>query len=259
MSQIENVEAINRFFQSEHPHNDKSANIKKLFTDWYQNSSWYDKNLSTVWYDEMLTRKNQYTLANANTPHDLEVAKRIMTTGMTEETMQGKERKPVDVKTGAVGSQIKNPTIPGIAPGLSRNLKKGVTGNDVKQWQSFLGLTPPTGYFDALTDSKTRDWQKSRGLKVDGIVGKNSWTDAFGVHAVVTTELPKPAQQTPAAAKNTPAPANTPAANTPAVLEASLIPNIPGLEKLPLWAKIAGALGIGGVVAYAAKKQYDRT
>ncbi len=258
MSRVDDVEAINNFMNAQHPVTPEAKNILSLYKTWYQNSSFWDKHMDDEWFDQQRSRRNQFNLANAVSPAAKAQVEKVLTEGITSEQQQGKARPKVDAKTGAVGTQVSNPTVPGIAPGLSRVLKLGVRGDDVKQWQSFLGLTPPTGYFDALTVTKTKDWQKARNLKVDGIVGKNSWTDAFGTHATVTTALPPPPVQTPAAKANTPKPAGTPAAETPAapVAQAGMLPDL-GLEKIPFWAKIAGALGIGGLAAYAAKKQYD--
>lgn len=265
--QIDDVEAIDVYMNAQHANNKQSQGILDLYKSWYQNGGWYDKSFSSDWYDEQRSRKHQFDLANAATPADKAQVQKVLAEGITSEEQQGLPRPRIDPKTGAVGSQIHSPTVPGIAPGLSRNLKKGLTGDDVKQWQSFLGLTPPTGYFDALTDTKTREWQKSRHLKVDGIVGKNSWSDAFGVHAVVTTTLPTPDIQTPAAAKNEPKPAGTPAATNPAnptteaavvsTIEASMIPT--AIQKLPLWAKVLGGLGMAGGAIYGVKKYEDRT
>lgn len=246
MSQIDDVEAIAKYMKEQHAINPKAKGILDLFASWYQGSGWYDKNFSSDWYDQARSRRHQFDLANAATPAALAQVQKVMAEGMTTEQMQGKPRPKIDVKTGAVGSQVSNPTVPGIAPGLSRNLKKGVNGDDVKQWQSLLGLNPPTGYFDALTDAKTRDWQKLHGLKVDGIVGKNTWSQAFGVHATVTPALPTPAKQTPAAAANVPTSSTPPVSPHVDVTEASVIPSLDTLTKLPWWAKALAALGVGG-------------
>jgi rare lipoprotein A (peptidoglycan hydrolase) len=56
-----------------------------------------------------------------------------------------------------------------------RTLQKGMAGNDVKTLQMLLTRrgfeVPATGYFGTVTKSKTRAFQRSRGLTADGIVG----------------------------------------------------------------------------------------
>ena len=53
-------------------------------------------------------------------------------------------------------------------------LQKGSTGKAVKVWQVIIGATPD-GVFGNDTKRLTKDFQKSRGLLVDGIVGNQSW------------------------------------------------------------------------------------
>ena len=55
-----------------------------------------------------------------------------------------------------------------------KTIKKGSKGNAVKVWQIIVGADPD-GIFGNKTDLATREFQKSKGLSVDGIVGKNSW------------------------------------------------------------------------------------
>lgn len=56
---------------------------------------------------------------------------------------------------------------------LTRLLKKGCKGNDVKELQKAVG-TKADGIFGKNTLSKVKTWQKNHGLKVDGIVGKDT-------------------------------------------------------------------------------------
>lgn len=63
-------------------------------------------------------------------------------------------------------------------------LKKGLKGNDVKAVQALLinkfkiscGAAGMDGDFGAGTDKAVRDFQKKKGLTVDGIVGADTWT-----------------------------------------------------------------------------------
>ena len=53
-------------------------------------------------------------------------------------------------------------------------IKLGSRGEDVKKLQQILGINAD-GVFGSSTDLKVKAWQKSKGLKVDGIVGNASW------------------------------------------------------------------------------------
>ena len=53
-------------------------------------------------------------------------------------------------------------------------IKKGSQGNDVKYLQTYLHLMPD-GIFGPLTEEAVKDFQKSHGLTVDGIVGAKTW------------------------------------------------------------------------------------
>lgn len=57
-------------------------------------------------------------------------------------------------------------------------IKLGSTGEDVATWQKFLKL-PADGAFGSQTDQATRQWQASKKLLVDGIVGPATWQVAF--------------------------------------------------------------------------------
>lgn len=61
---------------------------------------------------------------------------------------------------------------------LTRLLKKGCKGNDVKEMQKIIG-TKADGVFGDKTLSKLKTWQKNHGLKVDGICGKDT-AHSFG-------------------------------------------------------------------------------
>jgi N-acetylmuramoyl-L-alanine amidase len=58
-------------------------------------------------------------------------------------------------------------------------IKKGSRGEDVKTLQRKLNLIAD-GIFGKLTDEAVREFQKSHGLSVDGIVGPKTWT-ALGI------------------------------------------------------------------------------
>jgi peptidoglycan hydrolase-like protein with peptidoglycan-binding domain len=188
MSQIEDVEAIHGYLLNQ-PTKTKNAETVRVQTlEWYERGGFWDRNMSTDWYNDLRTRRNQFNLANAVSPAEKAKIEQVLATGITTEEMQGKARPAINVKTGVVGKPASNLSAGG-QPTLTRVLKKGLSGNDVKVWQSFLSLTPPTGYFDALTDSKTRKFQSSKKLTADGAVGKNTWNAAFPIAKEATIPI----------------------------------------------------------------------
>jgi len=58
-------------------------------------------------------------------------------------------------------------------------LKVGSKGEEVKKLQEKLGITAD-GSFGPGTEAKVKEWQKSNGLKEDGIVGDSTWIKMFG-------------------------------------------------------------------------------
>lgn len=59
-----------------------------------------------------------------------------------------------------------------------RVLRRGNTGDDVKHWQTFIGVVTPNqpgyGIFGPKTEKATMDWQRAHGLNPDGVVGKDT-------------------------------------------------------------------------------------
>ncbi len=53
-------------------------------------------------------------------------------------------------------------------------LKKGSRGSEVKQLQTFLGLSAD-GIFGSGTEAAVKKWQTENGLVADGIVGSKTW------------------------------------------------------------------------------------
>lgn len=58
-------------------------------------------------------------------------------------------------------------------------LKLGSYGAAVEIWQRLMGDVFIIYEFDEDVKARTMEWQKKHGLEVDGIVGKNSWTEGF--------------------------------------------------------------------------------
>ena len=58
-------------------------------------------------------------------------------------------------------------------------LKKGSKGQEVKALQGALHLYPQDGIFGQKTEDAEKAFQKAKGLKVDGIVGNQTWALLF--------------------------------------------------------------------------------
>ena len=79
---------------------------------------------------------------------------------------------------------------------FSGNISYGMQGDNVKKIQEALNKTGKynltiDGIWGNKTDAAVRDYQKSNGLTVDGIVGKNTWSSLFGSGESSTNSTPK--------------------------------------------------------------------
>jgi hypothetical protein len=79
----------------------------------------------------------------------------------------------------------------------ARSLRKGMSGNDVRQWQSFLksrgAKLTPYGKFDSATESATILFQKKWKLTGDGIVDSKTIEKARSLgFKPVSNKAPKP-------------------------------------------------------------------
>ena len=69
-------------------------------------------------------------------------------------------------------------------------IKLGSIGEEVKVLQRYLGINPD-GNFGPVTDKKVREWQKSKGLTSDGVVGPKSWALIFPNGPLAATAKPQ--------------------------------------------------------------------
>jgi len=87
------------------------------------------------------------------------------------------------------GEPVPTPTpkpLPTTEIKLERMLRVGVEGDDVREWQSFIGVLVD-GKFGPITEGVTRAWQASHGLVADGVVGPNTVAKANEVQDARTS------------------------------------------------------------------------
>lgn len=283
-TQIEDVEAIDRYMRSHPLVTPEAFQIKDAYIRWYDSKGWWDKNMSAPFYDEIRTRRNQLNIANQPTAAKKEAIKDQLARGIETEEMQGKKRPPVDRDTGRVGTQVSKPTVqptPSTMPKAGAPLgpvyptirKGSADSKTVKVWQAIIGVSAD-GVFGNGTEAATKTWQKAHGLSADGVVGPATWAIAFPkaeglapapIPQPVPAPSPKPAAGKPSAAK--PASPAKPAADTKPVSPAKekvkqaaaktkkaavATAGMLDVMKWPTWAKVLGGLSLVGAAAAAA-------
>lgn len=66
-------------------------------------------------------------------------------------------------------------------------IKNGSSGDDVKHWQTIIGVKAD-GSFGPATDAATKAWQVKHKLAPDGVVGPATWSAALGTSAPKITQ-----------------------------------------------------------------------
>lgn len=89
------------------------------------------------------------------------------------------------------------PLVPAAEPdgGARRTLYRGMTGDDVRQWQTLMGGAgmgpgPADGQYGPRTEAATRSWQRAAGLVADGIVGPLTWASMDRALAYIASMPP---------------------------------------------------------------------
>jgi len=287
MSYSDDLAAINTYMRTQPLTQPEAFQVKDAFIRWFDNLGWYDKQFTgQEVYDEARTRRNQLNIANQPTPAAKDAIRAQLATGIETEEMQGKPKPAFDPATGRVGTQVKKPTvqptpstmpntatpsIPNPVTGKPRpTLTIGSRGPDVNDWQTFVGISPVTGYYGESTAGKTKNWQKANGLTADGKVGPLTWAKAFPGTATAqpaTNFAPAPvapfapSPNKPKAASTKPAQPAQPAqpvkptakAKAAAKKASAAVINEAGflnISKWPLWVKVgAAATVISGIGA----------
>ncbi len=89
MSQAEDMDALNRFFASQHPQTEDAAELRDEWILWHDGLSWWSRNMDSSIWDQARNRRNKYNLANATTREEYEGVKQVMKTGLTTEEIAG--------------------------------------------------------------------------------------------------------------------------------------------------------------------------
>lgn len=223
-----NLNAINDYFNRTTATTDEAKRQKTAWGVWWNNLSWFDKQSDSVLADAT-AKRTAFNLANKtpelpSTPLTKEEADYFKNIPVVDVTGLSKEEAQKKIWTPVPGS-AKAPISLTVA---RTTIKMGSKGENVKEWQRIVGATPVDGNFGKGTDTLTRTWQKNHGLKVDGIVGPNTWAAAYGDAPKMHPEIPSastPASK--AAAVNAGVnPKATPAPNAPIpVLPSQKTPN----------------------------------
>ena len=166
-------------------------------------------------------------------------------------------------------------TIPEVTIQPYPTIKKGSRGPTVAKWQRMIGVTAD-GNFGSGTDTATRKWQSDHNLTPDGVVGVQSWAEALkttsptGMLALEWNQAspeipapPAPANVIPPVVGSTPLYQVAPGQPATGFAQPSKVASVVqapvatqeasimgSVSALPLWAKVLGILGLGGVAVY---------
>ena len=99
-----------------------------------------------------------------------------------------------------------------LSPYLNVVLRRGSTGPAVKALQTAIGKLTVDGSFGPATETRVKEFQKAKGLTVNGVVDGKVWATLMG--AVTVPAPAAPAPTAPAPAPTTPAPHRPPPARS---------------------------------------------
>lgn len=89
------------------------------------------------------------------------------------------------------GAVAPPPPVPKTEPSGRPTLRRGATGQLVRDWQAFVGVTAD-GQFGPRTEAAVRAWQRAHGLLADGIIGPKTWAAWDAAHAAPPPAAPAP-------------------------------------------------------------------
>ena len=171
MSQSDDMQAIHNFFSNAVAKTTEAGRIKSAWFPWYSGLSWLDINTDDDVLQSARARREGFFRANAVTEKEKKGVEAVIN--------KSADKPPASVVANRIGLST-NPTVrePSAAPVKLPTIQLGSKGDAVKTWQKKLNAQP-SGLFDKNLDVATRKWQAERGLKVDGVVGPNTWMASF--------------------------------------------------------------------------------
>lgn len=183
MSQIDDMVALNDYFNRVIAITPEAVKHKAAWYTWYNGLGAIEKRMSNAVWDQARARRNEFNLANAKTPSEKAQVEYVMATGTTTESLAGKPAAVVQAKRDEIkqmGAQIKQQVTN--AGAVYPTLRRGSKGEAVKRWQSIVFM-PADGNFGSGTEAATKKFQAGKGLTADGVVGPKTWSAATGAPA----------------------------------------------------------------------------
>lgn len=155
MSQIEDFDAIKKYVLNKSTTTPQAFDKQIQFKLWTDELSWYQTHADANVLAKASRYKQDFDAANTR-------KKGASAQKLNDGTTQTADLKPKERLT----------------------IKLGSTGDNVKDWQTFLKIAPVDGRFGPDTRLKTITWQKNNGLFADGVVGPITWQKALGLNAI---------------------------------------------------------------------------
>ena len=88
-----NLEATNRSIMETEAKTPLARKLKDDWIEWYEDLSYYERNMDWDTWDEARNRRNEFWEANATTPEELEQVQTVIREGMTSEEYAGEARR----------------------------------------------------------------------------------------------------------------------------------------------------------------------
>jgi len=162
MSQSDDMAAINNTIVNTPTKTNKAFDLQTQWKAWYEGLGWWDRTADDDTLAIARRKRDDFYEANGK-----QVPSPIRTG-----TPAAVVAKRLNVDPNPV---VRAPT----APATKRpTLRRGSTGQAVKEWQKRMGLDSD-GNFGSGTVAATKAFQTAHGLDSDGVVGPGTWMAAY--------------------------------------------------------------------------------